>query len=379
MHVKKCRNRTKKAKSMISKIINESLIQETKREIEKVNNIVIVSHLSPDGDSVGSSLAWANFLSGMEKNVTVIIPNAYPDYYGWMWGIKDVLVYDKQSEAADEKIKEAEVIFALDFNVLSRIGDMGLRVADAKGKKILVDHHLDPGNFADIVISYPQMTSTSEMIFRLICRMGYFTDMTQECAECIFVGLMTDTGSFSYNSNNPELYTIISELIKKGVDKDEIYRRVYNNFSESRFRMLGFLLNKKLKIYPELGAALMFLTKEELNTFDYRPGDTEGFVNIPLSIKGVVFSAFFKEDIDKIRISFRSQGEVAANVFAHEYFNGGGHKNAAGGTLHCSIYDAVKLFDEKIPLIKEELQKERTRQAVALGEEVATDENVEEK
>ncbi len=351
---------------MISKIIKESLIQEVKGEIDSVTDVVIVSHMSPDGDSIGSSLAWANFLAMLEKNVTVIVPNAYPDYYAWMPGAAEILVYADKRTLADERIKNAELIFALDFNVLKRIGDMALSVADAPAKKVLVDHHLDPGSFADIVISYPEMTSTSEMIFRLICRMGYFTDMSKECAECIFVGLMTDTGSFSYNSNNPELYTIISELIRKGVDKDEINRKVYNNYSEARFRMMGFLLSKKMKIYPECGAALVWLTKEELSSFHCQPGDTEGFVNLPLSIKGVVFSAFLKEDYDKIRVSFRSQGNVEANKFAAEFFNGGGHKNAAGGTLFVPINTAVKYFEEKLPTIADELKCEVERQMAGL-------------
>lgn len=353
---------------MISKIINENLIQATKREIESANNIVIVSHMSPDGDSIGSSLAWANFLKMHEKNVTVIVPNIYPSYFSWMTGISEVLVYTDQKELAEEAIRKSDLIFALDFNVLKRIGDMAVCVADAAAKKILVDHHLDPGNFADIVISYPLMTSTSEMIFRLICRMGYFTEMTKECAECIFVGLLTDTGSFSYNSNNPELFTIVSQLIVKGVDKDEITRRVNNNFSEGRFRLLGFLLNEKLKIYPELGAAMMCLTKEELGKFQYKPGDTEGFVNMPLSIKGIVFSVFIKEDVDRIRFSFRSQGGVEANRFAAAYFNGGGHKNAAGGTLFTSVNEAVATFEEKLPLLAEELKKEIKRQEESMEE-----------
>ncbi len=353
---------------MISKIINENLIQATKKEIESARKIVIVSHMSPDGDSIGSSLAWANFLKLQEKEVTVIVPNAYPDFFSWMPGISEVLVYAEKKELAEEAIRKSDLIFALDFNVLKRIGDMAASVADAAAKKILVDHHLDPGNFADVVISYPSMTSTSEMIFRLICRMGYFTEMTVECAECIFVGLLTDTGSFSYNSNNPELYTIVSQLIMKGVDKDEISRKINNNFSEGRFRLLGFLLNEKLKIYPEIGAAMMCLRKEELGRFVYKTGDTEGFVNIPLSIKGVVFSVFIKEDVDRIRFSFRSQGDVEANKFAAAFFNGGGHKNAAGGTMFTSIEEALRNFEEKLPLIADELKREVKRQELSMKE-----------
>lgn len=347
---------------MISKIIKEDLIQATKDEIESVNDIVIVSHISPDGDAIGSSLALANFLNTLEKNVTVIVPTAYPDYFRWMPGATDILVYADQKEQSDEKIKNTELIFALDFNVLKRIGDMAFVVADAAAKKILVDHHIEPGNFANVVISYPEMTSTAEMVFRLICRMGYFTEMTKECAECIFVGLMTDTGSFSFNSNQSEVYSIVSELIKKGVDKDEVHRRVYDNYSENRFRLLGYMLSNKLKMYPEYGAALMCLTKEELDRFNYQPGDIEGFVNMPLSIKGVVFTALFKEDGEKIRMSFRSQGNVPVNEFASEYFMGGGHKNAAGGQLFVSMEEAVRVFEEKLPTLEQYMKVEHDRQ-----------------
>ena len=352
---------------MIAKIIKEELIQQVKDEVETLTDIVIVSHLSPDGDAIGSSLAWADFLRCMEKNVTVILPNAIPGYYKWMPEASGIVVYDDDKALADELIKNAEIIFALDFNVLKRIGDMGIVVADSPAKKIMVDHHLDPGSFADIVISYPQMSSTSEMIFRLICRMGYFTDMTKECAECIYVGLMTDTGNFSYNSNNPELYTIVSELLKKGIDKDDIHTKVYNNYSECRFRMQGFLLSNRMRIYNESGAALLWLSKEDLSKFHYRPGDTEGFVNIPLSIKGIVFSAFLKEDEDKIRVSFRSQGEVAVNQFAANHFNGGGHKNASGGQLKMPFAEALKYFEEKLPFIAAETKAEKERQIAGLG------------
>lgn len=347
---------------MISKIIKEDLIQETKSEIESVNDIVIVSHISPDGDAIGSSLGFANFLAGLDKRVTVIVPTAFPNYFNWMPGASDILVYEESKEKSDEAIKSAELIFALDFNELKRIGDMAFLVADSPAKKILVDHHINPGSFADIVISYPDMSSTAEMIFRLICRMGYFTDMTLECAQCIFVGMMTDTGSFSYNSNQPEIYSIISELIKKGVDKDEIHRRVFDNYSESRFRMMGYMLSNKMKIYEEYGAALMCLTKEELAQFNYQPGDAEGFVNMPLSIKGIVFTAFFKEDEEKIRISFRSQGDIPVNEFSASYFAGGGHKNAAGGQLFLSMDEAIRLFEEKLPTMSECLKAERERQ-----------------
>lgn len=344
---------------MISKIIKEDLIQQAKSDIESVDRIVIVTHTRPDGDAIGSSLAFSLFLRGLGKKVTVIVPTAMPDFFLWMPTASEVLTYADQKSAADGLIKSAELIFALDFNDLNRIGDMAISVANAPAKKILVDHHLNPEGFASLIISYPQMSSTSEMVFRLICRMGYFAEMTKECAECIYTGMMTDTGSFTFNSSQAEIYTIISKLIEKGIDKDDIHRKVYDNYSETRFRMLGYLLSEKMKIYPEYGVAMLHLTKEELAQYHNQPGDTEGFVNLPLSIKGIVMSAFFKEDLDKIRVSFRSQGDVAVNEFASNYFNGGGHKNAAGGTMTISLEETIRLFEEKLPTMKEQLDKQR--------------------
>lgn len=350
---------------MISKIIDEDLIQDAKRSIEEANDIVIVSHHSPDGDSLGSSLGWRHFLEFLEKKVTVVVPNNYPAYFEWLPGAQDILVYsdDGQKALIEEKIKNADLIFALDFNALSRIGDLGLHIADAAGKKIMVDHHLEPGSFADITISYPKMTSTCEMIFRLICRMGYFPDMTAKIGECLMVGLITDTGGFSYNSNDPELYTIVSELIRKGVDKDEVNRRINSYHNESRYRLLGFMLYKRMKLYQNLGVALTWVNYSEMKNFRYAAGDSEGIVNYPLQISGIVFSVFIKEATEgKLRFSFRSQGDVPVNEFATKYFNGGGHKNAAGGNFTGTIQEAITYFESCITNISETLNAEVSRQ-----------------
>ena len=343
---------------MITKIIDEELIQQTKEEILNASNIVIVSHVSPDGDAIGSSLALFQFLKIMEKNVTVIMPNAFPDFLKWMPGCNEILVYAEKKAQADKAIAQADLIFALDFNTLHRIGEMGTVVADAQARTVLVDHHLDPGGFADVVVSYPKMASTSEMVFRIICRMGYFTEMSKECAECIYTGMMTDTGAFTYNSNNAEMYIIVSELIKKGVDKDAIYRKVYNNYSADRFRLLGHLLSENMKIYPEIGTALLTLTSAELKKYNFRKGDTEGFVNIPLSIKGIVFSAFIKEDAGMVKISLRSQGSFPTNKFSSNVFGGGGHLNASGGESYVSLDETVKKFEAALPEYKDLLVAE---------------------
>ena len=331
---------------MLTKVIEQSKIDHFTKWFDRADKIVIVSHVGPDGDAIGSSLGLWHFFSSQGKTANVIVPNAFPDFLKWMPGSKDVLLYDRYKEFADKLIAEADVICCLDFNAIHRIDAMGDAVLASPARKILIDHHLHPEDFCKIIISHPEISSTSELVFRLICRMGYFSDISREGAECIYTGMMTDTGSFTYNSNKPEIYTIISELIKKGIDKDLIYRKVNQVYSESRLRMMGYVLYEKMKVYPEQHAALITLSLEEMNRFHYVTGDTEGFVNLPLSIENVAFSVFIREDKDYVKISLRSVGDFPCNQFASRYFNGGGHKNASGGEFYGSLVDAVAVFEK---------------------------------
>ena len=338
---------------MISKIIGEDLVHKTKIEIENADNIVIITHVGPDGDAMGASLGLWHFLMTIEKTPQVIVPTPFPNFLAWMPGANKTLVYKFDKEKADEHIQKADLIFLLDFNAASRMDKMADAVLASKARKVMIDHHLQPENIANIIISYPEISSTSELIFRLICRMGHFSDINLGCAECIYTGMMTDTGGFTYNSNHEEIYSIIYELIKLGVDKDDIYRRVYNTFSADRMRLMGYCLYKKMKIYPEYQAALITLTQRELHEFKYDNGDAEGFVNIPLSIEGINFTVFMREDPDKIKVSLRSQGSFPTNKFAAEIFGGGGHLNASGGESFTSLDEAVRKFEEALPLYTE--------------------------
>lgn len=331
---------------MITKIIKEELIQKTKKYVEKGESFAIVTHVSPDGDALGSSLGLYHFLTAYGKdNVTVIVPNEFPAFYRWMPGTKDIVVHEKYPDFAEQLLHEADVIFCLDFNEPKRVEKLAGPLLAADGRRVLIDHHLNPADFCRVVMSYPEMSSTSEMVFRLICRMGFFSMIDKNTATCIYTGMMTDTGAFTYNSNKPEIYSIISELIKKGIDKDWIYRQVNQVYSEPRLRMMGYVLYEKMKVYHELRTALITLSSEELGRFHHCPGDTEGFVNLPLSIKNVDFSVFIREDRDYIKISLRSVGDFPCNQFAAKYFNGGGHKNASGGEFHGSLQEAIKLFE----------------------------------
>ena len=310
---------------MLTKVIEQAKIDHFTKWFERADKIVIVSHVSPDGDAIGSSLGLYHFLDSQEKTVNVIVPNAFPDFLRWMPGSKDILLYDRYKDFADKLIAEADVICCLDFNALKRIDDMADAVAASPARKVMIDHHLYPEEFCKITMSYPKISSTSELIFRLICRMGYFSDISKEGAECIYTGMMTDTGGFTYNSNN----------------------------RESRLRLMGYVLSNMV-VYSDYNAALISLTKEEQSKFDYIKGDSEGFVNIPLTIKNVCFSCFLREDTEKpmIKISLRSVGTFPCNQLAAEFFNGGGHLNASGGEFFGTIEEAKAVFEQALEKYK---------------------------
>ena len=341
---------------MLSKVISQANVDHVEKWFERADKIVIVSHVSPDGDAIGSSLGLYHFLMSQDKTVHVIVPNAFPDFLKWMPGAKEIIQYNRYKDFADKLIQEADVICCLDFNVLKRIDEMEEAVKNSPARKMLVDHHLYPGDFARITISHPNISSTSELVFRLIWQLGNFSDISKEGAECIYTGMMTDTGGFTFNSNNREVYLIIGELLSKGIDKDEIYRRVFNNHTEDRFRLMGYVLYEKMQVFHPFNAALITLSRAEQNKFHYMKGDTEGFVNIPLSIKNICFSAFLREDTEKdmIKISLRSVGTFPCNQVAAEFFNGGGHLTASGGEFYGTLEEAAELF--KQALIKYEDQ-----------------------
>jgi phosphoesterase RecJ-like protein len=341
---------------MLNKVIAEDNIQKAKKLVINYDKIVIVTHLAPDGDGIGSSLGLYHFMMELGKEVQVIVPNDYPAFLHWMPGSKSVINAEWHKRNSELAIADADLIFCLDFNTLKRIAQLENAVRASKAKKILIDHHLSPEKFADVTISHPEISSTSELIFRFICRMGMFEYVNEPCAECIYTGMMTDTGAFTFNSNSPAVYYIISELLQKGIDKDAIYSKVYNQYAEGRVRLQGFVLYEKLKIFNEYRTSLIVLSEEEHLRFKPERGDTEGFVNIPLSMGNIVFSAFIREDKDIVRISLRSKGDFPTNQFATEVFGGGGHLNASGGEFYGKLEDAVKKFEEALPAYKDLLK-----------------------
>ncbi len=332
---------------MLTKIIAEDKIIQTERLIDNAKKITILTHISPDGDALGSSLGLYWYLLGIEKDVKIVVPNRFPEFLAWMPGSENIVVALDDNAAAERTIADAELLFFLDFNTLNRINWLKNAAAESNVPKVLIDHHPDPDIKCDVCISYPQISSTSELVFRLICRMGQFQSINLNIAECIYTGMMTDTGNFSFNSQSPEIYLIINELLKIGINKDEIFNKVFSTYSVDRMRLMGYCLSKKMRIYPEHRASLICLTLAECEQYNFQMGDSEGFVNMPFSIKDIDISILARQDKDKIKISFRSQGSFPANKMAEE-FKGGGHLNAAGGESYFSMKKTIDMLEEAI-------------------------------
>lgn len=336
---------------MLNKLIDSDKVHKIQTYINKGDKLVILSHEMPDGDAIGSSLGLYHYLMSFDKkSIKAIVPTFFPDFLKWMPGAIDIVVAEQYPDFARQLITEADVIFCLDFNGIKRVGKLASSLVAADGRKVMIDHHPDPESFCKIEISFPEMCSTSELVFRLICALGDVDLLEKAAAECIYTGMMTDTGAFCFNSNYEDIYLIICELIKKGIDKDDIYRKVYQVFSESRLRLMGYILYEKLKTYPNKRSAMFWLSRKELNRFRYKTGDTESFVNIPMNIMGVCFSVFFREERNFIKVSLRSEGDFPCNEFAARFFNGGGHKNASGGEFYGTMADAIKTFEAGLML-----------------------------
>lgn len=341
---------------MLEKIINSDAVEAVRRVLDKGKRFVVLAHKNPDGDAVGSSLALCHYISGLGKEAAVVLPNAFPEFLAWLPGAGNVLFYDSNSCQASAAVKDADAVFCLDFNSLSRVGDLSAVVAEAAATRVLVDHHLSPEHGFDIEISHPQACSTSELIYRLIESLSGDIAVTYDIARCIYTGMMTDTGAFAYASSRKDVFLIVAALMEKGVDKDKIYRNVFYNSSLSRMKLWGYAMYKKLKLYKKHNAALITLSHDELMHFYAMKGDTEGLVNQPLQIKGVRFSCFLREEQPgKINVSLRSVDDFPCNAVAAEFFNGGGHLNASGGELHCSMEMAVEQFVVAIEKFKSEL------------------------
>ena len=332
-------------------LLSEGEIALLRDTINASDNIILCCHRSPDGDAIGSMLGWAEDLKAVGKLPTCIIPDAYPDFLQWLPGTERMMRYDKHAAFMDELIDKADLIFCLDFNSASRTDGMAEKLSASKAKKILIDHHLNPDLETVLSVSRPEASSTCELVFRLVWQLGEFDKLDRKFAIPVYCGMMTDTGGFTYNSTNPEIFYIISLLLTKKINKDKIYRNVYNNYSESRVRLMGHVLKDKLVVLKPYNATYFSLTREDLKRFNYIKGDAEGLVNIPLQIKGTKLSISLREDTEKdnrIWVSLRSVDDFPCNKMAEIYFNGGGHLNAAGGRLECQMEEAEEITRKAI-------------------------------
>ncbi len=323
--------------------------------IEEKHNICIIPHKNPDGDALGASTGLAILLEKLGKTVNIVSPNDFPEFLQWLPGNDKITIWFKHKYKAEAIIKKSDLIIFLDFNNLERIGDMEKLVSSLPIKKIMIDHHPYPENIADVIISDTLSSSTSELVTHFIVFNRKLDLLDSDSASSLLTGIITDTGSFSYNSSQPETYEALKVLLSKNVDKDDIYNKVFNNYSFDRMRLMGYALNEKMVYLPDYKMAYIYLTKEELKKYNFVSGDSENFVNLPLSIKGVVFSALLLEKDDRIKMSFRSKKTFPANKFASEYFNGGGHLNAAGGHFFGSMQETIDEMNKALKKYKETL------------------------
>lgn len=319
-------------------------------------NIVIVPHKNPDGDAIGSTLALYHYLTSKGHQATVIAPNEYPEFLKWLPGEESILKYDAKSTVVTSKIDQAELIFTLDFNHLSRIGDMESALTNANAKFVMIDHHQQPDNYAHFMYSDTAMSSTCQMVYHFLEKMNDLDVITPEIATCIYTGIMTDTGSFRFRSTTSITHQVIAHLIEKGADNTSIHEKIYDTNTYSRIQLQGVALNN-LKIIPEYRTAYITLSQKELDNHQFKKGDTDGFVNFGLSLQGIIFAAIFIENKnDKIiKISLRSKGDFSVNEFSRNHFEGGGHHNAAGGKSDLSLQQTVEKFLDILPTYKEHL------------------------
>jgi phosphoesterase RecJ-like protein len=307
-------------------------------------NILLISHINPDGDAIGSQLALYHYLKAQGKNVDMITPNNLQEFLKWMDGADLINVFIRNRKKGAELVKKADLILMLDFNQPDRLGEIENLVSASHAIKIVIDHHLDPDNFADLVITDPSYCSTAELVHEIITGINGKPFYSKSYSEAVYVGIITDTGNFEHGTYSGRTFRIIADLLDSGIQKEKILDLVYKNFSLNRLRLQGYALNERLVVIPEYKSAYIYLTRNDLTTYKHVKGDTEGFVNMPLSINGIVFSAFFIEKDNFVKISFRSKGGFPSNEFASEFFSGGGHLNASGGEYWDTLENTINYF-----------------------------------
>lgn len=330
--------------------LSEEQIEALKELLAHENqHIVLLAHTNPDGDAIGSSLAWAGLLESMGHTVTCVVPNKYPYFLDWMPGIGRIVIFRTEPEKAAAAVAEADILFSMDFNAISRLESLSdMIAANTSAKRVLIDHHLSPQEPFDVQFSHPDSSSTAFIVYSLAERLFGPQAITREMAECLYVGMMTDTGNFSYSTLTPDLFRSVAVLAETGIDIPAIHNSVYNAYTADRARLFGFAINRKMEIIHDGTVALMSLKEYEMRRYNFQQGDSEGFVNYALSIKKIKMSVMFLAHRKFIRVSLRSRGEVDVNRFARKYFDGGGHHNAAGGKSFVSMEETIEYFKRAV-------------------------------
>jgi bifunctional oligoribonuclease and PAP phosphatase NrnA len=331
--------------------------KQLKNIIEQASSILITTHTNPDGDAIGSSLGMCHFLKALGKqDVKVMVPNDYPAFLKWLEGTKEVINFEHHPEIAKKAIESADLIFCLDYNDISRTDKPAEHLLNSKATKVLIDHHPYPKDQFDFAFSSTETSSTAELVFDFIGQTHGHQFLNRNIAEGLYVGIMTDTGSFSYMCNYAKTYNAVAMLVGQGIVPQKLHSLVYDTYSEGRLRLLGFCLSERLRVFKDYHTAYIYLSEKDLKRFNYRAGDIEGIVNYPLSIKDIKFAVLFREKNGTVRMSLRSKGSFAVNKIASEHFKGGGHKNAAGADSDLSLEQTLKKFEKLLELYKEELK-----------------------
>jgi bifunctional oligoribonuclease and PAP phosphatase NrnA len=332
-------------KNNLSKVLQTAkYTKQLSKLFSTSSNILLVCHINPDGDAIGSQLALHHYILSIGRNSEMIVPNNLQEFLKWMDGSEKINVFIRNRKKCIHLIENADLIVMVDFNQPSRLGEAESYIVASGARKILIDHHLDPMNFADIMITDSSKCSTAEIIYDLVTEMNEGEFSNRSYSEALYVGIITDTGNFEHGSYTSRTMNIVASLLESGIDKGKILNSIYNNFTVDRMKLQGFALNQRMVILPEFRTAYIYLTRADLAEYNHTKGDTEGFVNLPLSIKDIVFSTLFIEKEGFIKLSFRSKGTFPSNEFASQYFSGGGHLNASGGEYPDTLENTIKYF-----------------------------------
>ena len=344
---------------MLDNLLSERECSQLRSLIDSADTIVLCCHQNADGDAIGSMLGWADVLRTLGKDPVMVAPDQFPDFLHWLPNTEKIVRYDKRRDFVNTLLRVADLVFCLDFNTPSRTDEMATALVESQAKKVLFDHHPNPEVDAVLTVSHPNLSSTCELVFRVVWQLGLFDRLGRHFAVPIYCGMMTDTGAFTFNSSSPDIFFIISQLLTKRIDKDKIYRNVYHNYSVHRLRLVGHVLCNRMVVDEARHVAYFTITRDDMRRFNFIKGDAEGLVNMPLQIKGLKLSISLREDSERdnlVWVSLRSVDDFSCTLMAQQFFNGGGHLNASGGRLNCSIDEAVEVVKRAIAAFENKLK-----------------------